>query len=218
MTANSPTIHGSLPPPPDGTARKDRPSRWNRAPGWRFYAITAAGGFGLLWSVSYPLGHVLWFVYSTWWLVACAIVWLVRLANYVRARRTATHSGRWWPFGVAPIGGALVLGLMALGAPLSARWSTSEPAFDARADQLAAKAAKIDAGSRQSLIRDDRVALYTVSDAWVDADGAVHFLIRGSGFIDSVGVALLPEGPPADDGTRDYQRFDGDWYTFVAEF
>jgi len=31
-------------------------------------------------------------------------------------------------------------------------------------------------------------------------------------------VARLPEGPPADDGTRDYQRFDGDWYTFVAEF
>jgi hypothetical protein len=191
-----------------------------------FHATAAIGAIGLLWSGSYPYGGALSMIISAWLILISAAVWLARLITYVsgRSRRSPGSrrpSGPAWPFAIAPVAGVLVVAIGVTGLPLQARWGVSEGAFDARADALVARVERGDARPGSTLIRDDRVALYTVRWAHVDGDGNVFFSIAGSGFIDSGGFARLPDGPPAPKDEFDREEFEhlgGDWYLWLEPF
>ena len=221
MTVHAPATVPSLPPPP-GDAAAAPLALLHRAPGWIFHLVATLGALALLWSASYPLGNFLPLLVGFGWTVGCAAVWLVRLITYVSGRRLAVPSGRSRGFLIAPIGGLVVIALMALGVPLAARWGLSRGAFDARADQLVAEAAESGAGRKRDVLDGDRVALYIVRNATVDASGGVYFVIEGSGFVDGGGFARLPDGPPPtglEPGEPEqFEHLDGDWYTFVEPF
>ncbi len=210
MTALAPSV--PLPAgPPAG-----RPALWHRAPGWVFHGVTAIGAAGLLWSASYPYGSMLLGIVFAWWILACAAVWLVRLIAYVAGRKQP--SGRPWPFLIAPVGGILVLAIGLTSLPLHARWTASRGAFDARADALVVQAERADADPGDILLRDDRVALYTVDFAHVDEHGNAFFSIAGSGFIDRGGFARFADEPPADTTGDRFEHLGGDWYLWFDRF
>ncbi len=194
-----------------------RPSLGHRAPGWLFSSITAVGAAGLLWSETYPYGSVPVFIASAGVVAICAAVWLVRLIIYLSGR-SSYPSGRAWPFLVAPVGGAAVLLLGFTSLPLHARWSMSQGAFDAQADELVERVERTDAAPGQNLLRDDHIALYEVSYAHVDGDGNVFFSIANSGFIDTGGFARIPGGQPPDSGDDQFEHLDGDWYLWLSRF
>lgn len=218
------SVHaGSPPAAPPADPPTSRPGLWRRAPGWVFHAAAAIGAVGLLWSESYPYGGAVTLIVSAWWILICAGIWLARLIAYLNGRltRPARPSGPAWPFAIAPATGVLVVALAMTGLPLQTRWGLSEGAFDARADQLVARVEQGEARPGSNLIRDDRVALYTVQFAHVDGDGNVFFSIAGSGFIDSGGFARLPDGPPKAKDELDREEFEhlgGDWYLWLAPF
>lgn len=217
MTATEHPAPPATTPPPDPPHA--RPGLWHRAPGWLFHAVAAVGAAGLLLSDSYPTGGFMPLLFGFWVLLGCAALWLARLVAYL-AGRSRHRSGPAWPFAVAPVAGVLVVAIAASGFPLQARWGLSEGAFDARADALVARVEAGEAKPGSNLIRNDRVALYTVAFAHVDEDGNVFFSIEGSGFIDGGGFARFPDGPPepSDLHESEYQHLGGDWYTYVEFF
>lgn len=205
-------------PPAERPVETVRAGMWNRAPGWILITATVLGGLGLVWSGTYPHGSVLALIVAAWWSLGCAVIWFARLVSFAATR--PQHRGeRWWPFLVPPAIGIATIAIGVTGLPLQARWSLSEGAFDARADALVARVERGDADPGDNLIREDRVALYTVDFAHVDGEGNVFFSIAGSGFIDSGGFARLPDGPPDEPFGRDeYEHLGGDWYLWLEPF
>jgi hypothetical protein len=180
--------------------------------------MAALGGLLLLWSESYPGGGFFGLLFGFWLVAACVATWLLRLTTYLARRNEGSERGPWWPFLVEPVGAVVVIALLAAGAPFALRWGLSREAFDARADQMAARAEDAGDGRTHRYLDDDRVALYEVRDGWIDPQGNVFFAIAGSGFIDSTGFARIGGDVPQRYASYEFEHLEGDWYTYVQPF
>ncbi|MET8795117.1 hypothetical protein ABZV91_01435 [Nocardia sp. NPDC004568] len=153
---------------------------------------------------------VIWFVASdgdvgyllllTGALLGLAVLWAIcAVFGLIRYRA-------WLLSVVAPV---LVLAAVAAvysGAAEQVGWRVSKAALDEAAAQCVARS------------EPGRIGVYAIE--WVDrtADGC-HFY-TGGGFLDPVGFAYLPEGPPPERRSSEtiYRQYDGSWYRFVVSW
>lgn len=172
-------------------------------PRWGFHlAVTALAGW-LLWSASFPGSDFFSATAAGFGLCLAAVVWLVKLVLSVRRRSLS-----WW-FAVAPIGALAVVALLAVDAPLQARWELSRPAFEAAVQDPAP-----DVGSR--------IGLYEIISVEPIPGGVLFYEAHGA-FLDDAGFAYLPGGPTPElenggfESPR-YHHLGGPWYAFTASW
>ncbi|MFN8075706.1 MAG: hypothetical protein U0Q15_09825 [Kineosporiaceae bacterium] len=151
--------------------------------------------------------------------LALALGWAAWLARSVSAGRSPGRTGERPPgltrrlprdLLVAPLTAALVVGLVAVDAPLRLRWAVSRSAFAREVADVTADVPRAGHGW---------IGLYRMDGAQRVADGV---LFTGSCDLETspCGVALLT-GPPPEVGTpaadsRTFQPLDGGWYRWAV--
>ncbi len=92
-----------------------------RPPGWRFHLLLVLPALAVLYAFSFPGIHVVMAVFATYALAAAVVVWILRLVGYLvlRSRGGAIGKERW--FTIAPLGAAVVGGLLLVDVPLRSR-------------------------------------------------------------------------------------------------
>ena len=136
------------------------------------------------------------------------LIWLIRFVAAAVTTRGRMSTGSWarWLFVPALIVGAGVL--TEFDVPFQARLALSRPAMDQAAVEIMA------GGTTDR----DWIGLWPVYLV-EPIDGGVTFLIKGSGFIDQMGLAYSVSGTPADPyGDTEYTDLGGGWWQWWFEF
>ncbi|MGQ0630286.1 MAG: hypothetical protein ACT4P1_04540 [Sporichthyaceae bacterium] len=162
----------------------------------------------LFWVLSTPTPSFWSFLQGAFALAVCALLWLVRFGTTVRKRQPLD---RWWA--LAPIGALMALSLVAVQAPLHARFSLAD-------DELAAVARTVTtapdpAASAKALGDLGRVGTYRVHRVEVADEGVFFTFRRGSFWAGPEGVLYAPDGIVAPELTADGRELDhirGPWY------
>lgn len=166
-------------------AGKTPPRRW-------FHGLLAVPVLLLLWSCTRPGGGLV-----PWLLVSLfAPVWLVRLLVYAAYQRRLSP----W-FAVAPLAGALCLGVVAADLPLRARWAYAHGDFDRYVRELPPRGEPLDPPGR--------LGGYALHDVWRNRGGVVFTTTADS--LGAAGFAWFPEGPGR---PGRYEHLSGPWYTW----
>jgi len=153
----------------------------NTIPGWHWLRLT--GGYGVF-SLLVVLGLVLNV------LVRAAFLWRARQC---RLKPPEKPQRSWWNWLFAPLGLAILLGVILTDGPLAVRFGLSRGAFDAKLAQYRARGAGTDAA--------ERVGLYWVQRVCVQEDGSILFHIHDTHDIKGrihAGFVALPAGTPVD--------------------
>jgi hypothetical protein len=211
-TFPTPTPEPVVTPPPEVAGRA---RRWLvDPPRTGFHVVVGVFGLLLLWVGTLPGVPIIPLAGLTWLVAAGAAVWALKLTvHLVRRRRgDAPTAGRW--FLLAPVGGLVVVLLLASGAAFQLRWSVSRPSFER---VVAAQTEPTTAGARK------QVGLYRVLGApWVIGDAVVFHHPLGGGLFDDAGFAYLPEGvTPELDGQFEslrVERIEGPWYRWWSSW
>lgn len=181
-----------------------------------FHVVLGLLGVGLVWVGSLP-GVPLVPLMGLSWLVALgALIWAAKLVSYGLGRRRGSErrAGRW--FLVAPVGGLLVVAVLASGLAFDVRWALSRASFDEVVQAVTDPA-------RTSTAAPERVGLFRVLGE-PDVIGDAVFLRHplGGGVFDDAGFAYLPAGPTPDveasfESLRT-QQIDGSWYRWWSSW
>lgn len=146
----------------------------------------------LLWSGTRPGGGLIPFLL----IILFVPVWLVRLLVYAAYQRRLSP----W-FAVAPLAGALCLGVLAADLPLRARWAYAQGEFDRYVRQLPPRGEALEAPGR--------LGGYAVHDVHRIRHGVIFTTTADSFF--RAGFAWFPEGPSRPER---YDHLSGPWYTW----
>ncbi|MEJ7833047.1 MAG: hypothetical protein WKF79_09045 [Nocardioides sp.] len=173
-----------------------------RPPGLFFHVLLVAPVLLGLWGASYVGGAL------GWGLVAFVGVGLMGLAWVVRVVTAVAMTRRWsWWFVMAPVLGGVAIGLVAVDAPLRARFAASQDAFERAIQEGRA-------------IEDQRLGLYEVREIAQGPGGCTLAYDDVGSFLGRAGFALCPDGVPQQDvdnfGPMDFEHLAGDWYTFTT--
>ncbi|NHC44380.1 hypothetical protein [Motilibacter aurantiacus] len=161
--------------------RPRREQERGTVPRWPFHALLVLPAAAYLWSGSYPGRHTAWWLVGVLGLAAGALVWAGRLV----ANRVLRAPWSWW-FLVAPVAGALVLGLAVADGPLRARWELGRGELDAAARRVLASGN----GEPTPL----RLGTYTITSLEPVPGGVLMDEATGDGGTGRAGFAYLPEG------------------------
>lgn len=164
----------------------------------------------ILWAGSYPSGGLVAELVAAGLLLITGVLWLVLLVRELVKRR----------FALVALATGLVLVMVAGAAfasrielPLLARFALARPAFDRVVAERAA------AGDHAELCP-AWIGTYRIGNCrTVGTD--TYFTERDGGFLNGVGFAYLPEGPPSDPPTVSsitYGQLRGPWYWYVEEW
>lgn len=176
----------------------------HRPPSETFHLALVGPTLVLLLTTSVPTGDFLTWLVAWLALGAGAVVWAARVGCYLvaRVRRTAQGTPLWLL--VAPVAGTAVLALVALDAPLRARWMASRPAFEA-----AVASGELDEG---------RNGWFEIEAVSREGD-AVTFREAHTGMFTTGGFLYLPDGPPSPDPLdewSEYRHLGGPWYAWTS--
>jgi hypothetical protein len=175
--------------------------------------VVAAGACLTLWAVSVPGTYLLllmalpfaWFMLGLIWVILGLL--LVQDAGI----RAALRNG--WLVGIA----VLVLATAAAvrtDLPLRARFELSRGSLEA----VAAKSIEPVASSAPAGQPDRWIGLFD-AERIERFDGGFRFLVKGTGFLDPVGLAYSPFAPPPNLGGEDfYEPFSGPWWIWVESW
>ncbi|MEZ5381723.1 MAG: hypothetical protein R2754_07990 [Microthrixaceae bacterium] len=188
-------------------------------PRWLFHATLVFVGALAFWSASYPGGTVLGVMVIPA-LGIMVVVWMVRVAVYLWARRTTAGlaSARWLV--AAPLVGLAVLCLLAVQAPLQVRFALSRSAFERVADRAQPNVAP---NVTAELEVGGRLGWYSPGRSFQQGDATIVY-VNGANFIDDGGFAHLPDGPFPGLGTAGgmehpvFTHLTGDWYIWTASW
>lgn len=163
-----------------------------------------------LWAGSYPTGGLMAALVAAGLLLVNGAVWLVFVVRELVERR----------FALVAFTTAAVLVLIAGAAfasrielPLLARFAMVRPAFDR---VVAERAAGGDNADRCPA----RIGSYRITNCRTVGTGT-YFTERDGGFLNGVGFAYLPGGPPSGSpmgGSITYSQLRGSWYWYVEEW
>ena len=164
----------------------------------------------ILWAGSYPSGGLVAGLVAAGLLLITGVVWLVFLVRELIKRR----------FAPVALTTAVVLVLVAGAAfasrielPLLARFAMVRPAFDRVVAERAAGGDDLDRCPA-------RIGSYRITNCRTVGTGT-YFTERDGGFLNGVGFAYLPGGPPPDPpmgGSITYSQLRGSWYWYVEEW
>ncbi len=164
----------------------------------------------ILWAGGYPSGGLVAGLVAAGLLLITGVVWLVFVVRELIKRR----------FAVVALTTAVVLALIAVAAfasrielPLLARFAIVRPAFDRVVAERAAAGG--DAGPCPAWI-----GTYRINGCWTSGT-STYFSERDGGFLNSVGFAYLPDGPPFGSpmgGSIAYSQLRGPWYWYIQEW
>lgn len=165
--------------------------------------LTAAA---ILWAGSYPTGGLVVGLVAAGLLVVTGVLWLVLVVAELPKRRvglvflTAAVA-------LVLIGGSALVARIEL--PLLARFVLARSSFDRVVAERAAGDASADHCPAW-------IGTYRISNCrTIGTD--TYFTERDGGFLNSVGFAYLPDGPPADPPTVSsitYSQLRGSWYWY----
>ncbi len=181
-----------------------------------FHVVLGLLGVGLVWVGSLP-GVPLVPLLGLSSLVALgALIWAVKLGVYGLGRRRGSErrAGHW--FLVAPVGGLLVVAVLASGLAFDVRWALSRASFDEVVQAVTDPA-------RTSTAVPERVGLFRVlGEPDVIGDAVFFHHPLGGGVFDDAGFAYLPAGPTLDveasfESLRT-QQVDGSWYRWWSSW
>ena len=182
-----------------------------------FHVVVGILGFLALWAGTLPGAPIFELVILAWLLIVGAVVWGLKLAVHLMRRRrgTASAGGRW--FAVSPVGGLLVVLLLASGAAFELRWAVSQPSLERAV--ATAQADPVVAATGDS----PRIGLYRFLGApRVVGDAVFFYHPRGGGLFDDAGFAYLPDGlTPEVDGQFEalrVERIEGRWYRWWSSW
>lgn len=188
---------------------------WHRPPGRLFHLLLVLPALVWLWAWSVPGFDLPLWMPSAMALGLGALVWGVRLLTYVvaRIRQQPTTGGR--RFLVAPVCGAIALGLVIADVPLKARWAASRSSFETVVDEA------LEDDDFES-VDDQRLGLYSVTNVYRQGD-AVIFYERTGSVSDDAGFAYLPDGPfpELENGgfeRPEFRHLGGPWYAWTASW
>jgi hypothetical protein len=165
---------------------------------WTLYAISIPGGYFLLLMVV-PMA---WLVLGGAWLgLALNLGFGAGLRAVLKDRLLVGMAG------IVILTAAAVV----VDAPLRFRFVASQAAMDDVSAELSAPDAP--AG-----LPDRWIGLFD-AEAIEGFDGGFRFLVKDSGFLDPVGLAYSPGGPPPNIGGEDwYEPFHGPWWIWVESW
>lgn len=202
------------PPPSASVSAPATAGFWQRSPGWFLGGVAALGALALLVAAGAP--GTAWAVglLAAVVLLACALVWAIRLLTFAIAaiRRRPTGAAR--GFAVAPLGGLIVVALLWTHVPLRVGFAVSRPAFD----RAAAAARRTD----QDTFGSQRIGAYEITQVVHEGDAILFYEANGA-FMDDAGFAYLPHGPTADLENAGFENpqwthLGGRWYAWVASW
>ena len=160
----------------------------------------------ILWAGSYPSGGLVAGLVAAGLLLITGVVWLVFLVRELIKRR----------FAPVALTTAVVLVLVAGAAfasrielPLLTRFAVVRPAFD----RVVAERATGDNADHCPAW----IGSYRITNCRTVGTGA-YFTERDGGFLNSVGFAYLPDGPPSGSpmgGSITYSQLRGPWYCYI---
>lgn len=189
------------------------PRRFARPPGRTFYALAAVPAGFLLWLASSPTANFWASAGALALLGLAAGIWVLRLVLGVVV---AGRPGRAWA--LTPLAGLVLCGLLAVHAPLHARWTLAAGGFTRIAEPLSAP-------DRPTLRAEDlptgrRIGTYRIER--VDVEGrVVLFTFTGDAFArGDGGMAYVPDGVdvPADQPyVASLRHLRGNWYYWFQE-
>jgi hypothetical protein len=133
-------------------------------------------------------------------LLALAALWFICAAfGLIRYRA-------WLPSAAAPVLVLVAIAVVYSGAAEQVGWRVSKAALEEAAAQCVPRS------------EPGRIGLYTIE--WVDRPDTGCRFYTGGGFLDQVGFAYLPEGPPLErpGSETTYRQYDGSWYRFVVSW
>jgi hypothetical protein len=166
---------------------------------WLLFFLPDFSNVGFGFGESLALAASLLIFAGLWIVVSALVFWPSPSAN-----RSAVC---WWLAADAAFVLAFVLVVTNVG--LLVRLRLNEPWLAERVAQIH----RGDAGSREP----GAVGLFIV-DRVDEHDGAVYFFTSGYGFMDSAGVAFIPEGVQAHGRICRIRHLFGSWYTFWWKF
>jgi hypothetical protein len=189
---------------------------FRRPPSRLFHGVLVVTGLVVLWAFSFPGVAFLALVPCISIVGLVGIIWLVRGATYMRARRRAAHCGTALWFAVAPAG-ALVLALVLhTNIALRIRWQTSKSDFQ---DALAEVRAHPEHWANS---KPRRIGTYTITSVRIVDEGVI-FDDEVGAFVDDAGFAYLPHGPSTEMANGSFENPQwfalGDhWYAWTASW
>ena len=201
-------------------AVRERPSLrvWSRGffatpPGWWFHLLCVPPAFMTLWSASYP-GFQPNEFFADAALVLLAGWWLLRLIAHIALRGTGRLR-----FGVAPMCAVVLVALVAVDAPLRARWHFGEGDFT----RVVASLQSGTGSDWQPVEVPQSIGRYRISPAYRVPGGLIFYEANGSLF-DDAGFGWFPAGPDPkalNNGSFENPQFThlhGPWYTWTASW
>ena len=194
-----------LRPSTDALPEQHRPL--SEPPRWLFHGICLGLTLWVFWELSTPAPELFDLAAPVFFLVVCAVVWVIRLVISIREGGTPQL---WWL--LAPVGGVLAMALVLTHAPLHARLSVSDDQLAAVAKSLLAAPDPAKAANAEGSL--GRVGAYHVRDVHV-RDGLVYFTVADFGFLSGPrGVIYVPAGsaPPSDTWDQHVEHFRGPWF------
>ncbi len=189
------------------------------APGWWFNGCVAFAAAGVMWAVSAPGFAFFPFLMSGGALALLGLVWLIRVIGWGIDRHRGRSPAGAAQFLVAPVLCLVAWGLIAIDAPLQARWLASRSSFEAVVNHAPPASSSTDWIEFEA---EDRIGLYRVRSASRVRDGVIFYEANGALF-DDAGFAYLPTGPfpELDTGSFESPQFrslGGGWYAWTASW
>ena len=164
----------------------------------------------ILWAGSYPSGALMPELAAVLLAGITSVLWLVFLVAGLRARRFRLL-GMITAVGVVVLVGSAFAARIEL--PLLARFAIVRPAFD----RIVAERAAVGTGQKPCPAW---IGTYRISACWTYGTGT-YFSERDGGFLNGVGFAYLPDGPPDGSpvgGSITYSQLRGSWYWYIQEW
>ena len=172
-------------------------------------AVFVAAAALTLWAFSPPGGYFGAVLVLPYVWIALFAAWAMRTA-VVAFRRRPLPRGRLVVWAV--LVPALVVATAAavwIELPFRVRYEVSEDAMNRVASEVVR-------GERDpATIR--RIGLWEVDRA-ERVRGGMRFLVSGTGFLDPIGFAYSPAGPPPVIGEDSYEHLDGPWYLWIESW
>ncbi|MBB2909191.1 hypothetical protein FHS43_000437 [Streptosporangium becharense] len=178
-------------------------------PSWLLLPSFTLTGLLLLYGASVPGGYFLSQVLGGLLALVLAIVWVTRFVMGLGVDGLSGLRRNWVRWAAPPVISVVVIGLIGVDAPLTARFRLSEASLERVAREVAA-------GGHPE--RDEQwVGLFHIGEIR-QIEGGVSFTVKDAGLIYGEGFAWCPAGPPEPDGTNHYWHVHGPWYRLAQGF
>lgn len=195
--------------------------RFLRRPvGWPHLAVVLLTCLVMLESESVPAGRFGGTVGGMMVLLACGVVWLLRLviATVLRWRTPPAERGplAWRPWLYAPVVVVATGVLLLTQAPLRLRFAASRGALDRFAETVMRESRETPGAPLRARHQPTSVGLFEVTDVERTPHG-MRFIVPGTGFLDRGGFAYEHEGTGRDDGPGRTEPLDGPWFVYIDD-